>query len=81
MTSTEKKEENYGYWSDKASKRASYSLYDSAEGKGPVKVTFVTDDPPDKVLKRNGWKDLKYVGKVTKHLKSYPSTYPPPATN
>lgn len=69
MTSTKKNEEKYGYWSDTASANRGYHIYNSTEGKGPIEVTSVSDKPPDKILKGTNWKDLKYVGKVTKHLK------------
>lgn len=57
------KKETHGYWSGNMAAKSGYYMYNSVQG--PLKVTIITDNPPDKFLKGPGRKDIKYICKVT----------------
>lgn len=73
---TSKQKTKYGYWSDEQAKHKGHSIYDSAQG--PVKVSMISDDPPEIFLKKwaTTWNDLKYVDQVSEWLSSRPHSPP-----
>ena len=61
------------YFSEEAADRSGYVVYQSATENKNVDVTFVTAIGKKPV---SGWSDLKYVGRVSKFVRSYNhSTY------
>ncbi len=59
--------ESYGFYSQQCADEFGFAIYINDENE-QIKVTYVCDKLSN--IKYNKWKDLKYVGKVTNHIKN-----------